>query len=113
MTPSGRFCPKPQTWRIVKTSAATCIAVAQASKSPMRDVVTMALAPSRPSAAAASTRRHNSGSGAAIMPARSTPRMVSTLSTVLGSWMPTMESVCKPSWRSWDAIAEMVRSASA
>ena len=47
MTPSGRLLPKLQTWRIVKTSAATCIAVAQASKSPMRDVVMMALAPSR------------------------------------------------------------------
>ena len=85
MTPSGRLFPKLQTWRIVKASAATCIAVAQASKSPMRDVVTMALAPSGPSAAAASMLRHSSGNGAAIMPARRTPRIVSTLSTVLGS----------------------------
>ena len=50
----------------------------------MRAAVTMALAPTRASAAAASARRHSSGSGAAIMPARSTPSSVSTLSTVLG-----------------------------
>ena len=74
----------------------------------------MTLAPSRPSAAAASARRHSSGSGAAIMPARSTPRMVSTLSTVLGSWMPTTVSVCKPELaQPRRDRATMMRSASA
>ena len=53
--------------------------------SPTREVVTIALAPMRPSAAIKSARRQSSGRGAAIMPARSTPRMVSTSSTVFGS----------------------------
>ena len=73
----------------------------------------MALAPSPAERAAMSARRHNSGSGAAIRPARSTPSIVSTLSTVLGSWMPTTASVCRPSVRSRAAIAETMRSASA
>ena len=54
----------------------------------------------RASAATASARRHNSGSGAAIIPARSTPSMVRMFSTMLGNWMPTMASVGRPMRRS-------------
>ena len=43
-----------------------------------------------------SARRHNSGSGIAISPARSTPSSVSTLSTVLAICMPTIASRVQP-----------------
>jgi len=74
-------------------------------EAPIREVVIMALPLAWPSARPMSARRHNSGSGTAIMPARSTPRIVNTLSIVLASWMPTTASVCRPSARIRAAIA--------
>ena len=73
--------------------------------------VISALAPTRVSAATASARRHNSGKGAAIMPARITPRMARMFSTMLGNWMPTMLSVGSSILRKRPAIAETMRSA--
>ncbi len=73
--------------------------------------VISALASMRDSAATASARRHNSGKGAAIMPARITPRMARMFSTMLGNWMPTMLSVGNSILRKRPAIAETMRSA--
>ena len=59
-------------------------------KAPTWPQVISALPPIRASAAMVSARRHNSGRGAAIMPARITPRRARIFSTVLGNWMPTI-----------------------
>ena len=50
----------------------------------MREQVTSALAPTRASAVTMSALRQRRGKGKAVMPARSTPRKVMTLSTVFG-----------------------------
>ena len=72
-----------------------------------------ARAATRPSAAAASACRQSSGKGAAINPARSTASSAITLSTVLGSWIATTESVGSPNPRNRAASAEIARSACA
>jgi len=60
---------------------------------PMRADVMIALALQRKSATSVSCLRQSSGSGAAIMPARSTPSSAITLLTVLASWIATTLSV--------------------
>ena len=95
------------------SSAAASIAVTAGEADSSRAVVTIALAPTRPSAATISCLRQSSGKGAAIMPARSTAMKVMTLSTVLASCIATTVSVCRPSRRSCAASAEIARSASA
>ena len=84
------------------------------AQAPTRDAVTMALAPTRPSAPTISCCRHSSGSGAAIMPARSTPRNAMMLSTVFGSCMAD-DRVGRAGRgpRSLAASAEIARSACA
>ena len=67
----------------------------------------------RAKAAMASARRQSNGSGAAIIPARITPRMVKMFSTMLGNWMPMMASVDRPMRRRRPAIAAIMRSACA
>ena len=109
----GRFSPKPQRKRIVKVSAAICIARSPCTTSPMRWQPISARAATRLSAAAASAWRHSSGKGAAISPARITASSAITLSTVLGSWIATTASVGRPKSRSRAASAEMARSACA
>jgi hypothetical protein len=49
--------------------------------------------------------------GHAIMPARSTPRKATMLSTMFGNCIATALSVCSPRPRSLAAIAEIARSA--
>ena len=105
--------PKAQTWRMEKTSAATCMAISACA------VGADARAGDDRLGADAAQRRgrvgrcQSSGSGAAIMPARSTPSSASTLSTVLGSCSATTASVGRPKARSRAAIAEIARSACA
>ena len=77
----------------------------------MRPAVTIAAATARRSASARSRLRHKTGSGAAIIPARSTPNSAMTLSTVFGSCRPMTASACSPSSRRRAAKAEIARSA--
>ena len=98
---------------MVKVSIAICIARSPCTVSPMRWQPISARAATRVSAAAASAWRQSSGSGAAIRPARSTASSAITLSTVLGSWIATTESVGRPKPRSRAANAEIARSACA
>ena len=109
-TPSGKSRPKAQTWRMGNSSAA---AKRRRCARARRRAVTIALAPMPRSAATISCCRHSSGSGAAIMPARSTPSSAITLSTVLGSCRATTASARRPSPRRRAAMAEIGRSASA